>query len=86
MSLHDGLCDFTNQCDGVHNPSWERAKYLTPNKLNHKTIAIQHMQVNQFAKKYDIYTAHSLDGACQTTPHAFCSKFMHSHVADCDWY
>jgi hypothetical protein len=55
-------------------------------KLHHKTNVIQHMQVNQFSKTHDIYTAHSLDQACQTTPHAFCSKFMHSYVADCDCY
>jgi hypothetical protein len=44
------------------------------------------MQVNQFAKTHDIYIAHSLDQASQTTPHTFCLKFVHSHAADCVWY
>jgi hypothetical protein len=37
-----------NQCDGVHNPGWERAQH-PPKKLYHETDAIQHVQVNQFA-------------------------------------
>ncbi len=47
------------------NSGWEREKYLTPPKCTKKG-AIQHVQVNQFAKTHDIYIAHSLDQAYHT--------------------